>query len=215
MQNLPDVGYVRTLSPEGVLFAGPGLNLAEERAGPPEAADVLRASSVPFVAVREVYEPTRMIDKVRVVGEALEVPDTADALIAVISVEMKKAMDAVAAQPVQSPRVIFVLSTQGGRIVASGSDTAADAIIQLAGGQNAITGFESYKPMTEEAVAVAQADVVLMMDRRGGHSSTNGELRPCHRRPPQQTTLWCPSTGCSCLALALAHRRPSARCMTR
>ncbi|TIP31397.1 MAG: hemin ABC transporter substrate-binding protein, partial [Mesorhizobium sp.] len=33
-------------------------------------------------------------------------------------------------------RVLFVLSTQGGKILAAGSDTAADGIIKLAGGKN-------------------------------------------------------------------------------
>ena len=72
--------------------------------------------------------------------------------------------------------MLFVLSTQGGRILASGSDTAADAIIRLAGADNAVTEFEGYKPMTDEAVSRAQPDVILMMDRTDDHGADNRTL---------------------------------------
>ena len=47
--------------------------------------------------------------------------------------------------------MLFVLSMQGGKILAAGSDTAADGIITLAGGVNAVDGFAGYKPLTDEA----------------------------------------------------------------
>lgn len=49
--DLPDVGYIRQLSPEGVLSVNPHLILAEEGAGPPTALDALRASSVRIVEI--------------------------------------------------------------------------------------------------------------------------------------------------------------------
>ena len=75
-------------------------------------------------------------------------------------------------QAASVPMVLFVLSTQGGRIMASGTNTAADGIISLAGGVNAIDQFEGYRQLTAEAISVAAPDVVLMMDREGDHSST-------------------------------------------
>jgi iron complex transport system substrate-binding protein len=71
---------------------------------------------------------------------------------------------------------MFVLSTQGGRIMASGTGTAADAIIRMAGGVNAVTGFEGYKQMSDEAVGRAAPDVILMMDRGGDHGVADDDL---------------------------------------
>src|SRR5690554_4553900 len=48
---LPDVGYLRQLSPEGLISVAPDLILAEEGAGPPEAVEVLRAAAIPFVTI--------------------------------------------------------------------------------------------------------------------------------------------------------------------
>lgn len=41
-EELPDVGYIRALSAEGVLSVSPDLILAEEGAGPPEAVELLK-----------------------------------------------------------------------------------------------------------------------------------------------------------------------------
>ncbi|MEP4194808.1 MAG: ABC transporter substrate-binding protein [Aliishimia sp.] len=173
---LPDVGYVRALSPEGVLSVGPELVIAEEGAGPAMAVDVLRKSSIPYVDVPQSDSPEGVLSKIRVVGDALGVPERAETLAQSVAKDFESAVALVATHPVDQRRVLFVLSTQGGRIMAAGTDTGADAIIALAGGTNVIQSFEGYKLVTEEAIAAAQPDVILMMDRRGGHANTNAEL---------------------------------------
>lgn len=47
----------------------------------------------------------------------------------------------------------------------SGRGTSADAMIKLAGGQNAVTGYVDYRPLTAEAVIAAAPDVILLLDR--------------------------------------------------
>jgi iron complex transport system substrate-binding protein len=64
-------------------------------------------------------------------------------------------------------RVLFVLSLVNGRAMVSGKDTAADGIIRLAGGVNAIDEYEGYKPLSDEAAIAAKPDVVLTMQRGG------------------------------------------------
>ncbi len=66
-----------------------------------------------------------------------------------------------------------MLSFQGGRFLAAGRHNAADGIISLAGGVNAVDGFEGYKAMSDEAIVTARPDVILMMDRGGAHSESN------------------------------------------
>jgi iron complex transport system substrate-binding protein len=60
-------------------------------------------------------------------------------------------------------RVLFLLSAQGGKLLASGTGTAADGIIRLAGAENAIDGFVGYKPLSDEAVIGGRPDAILMM----------------------------------------------------
>jgi iron complex transport system substrate-binding protein len=72
--------------------------------------------------------------------------------------------------------VLFILSTQGGKITAAGSDTAADALIRMAGGVNAISDFSGYKQITDEAAGLAAPEVILMLDRGGDHGIDDDAL---------------------------------------
>ena len=70
---------------------------------------------------------------------------------------------------------MFVLSMSEKSPIVAGHNTHAESIIQMAGGINAIEGIKGYKPISPEAVAVANPDVILMMARRE-HSTPANEL---------------------------------------
>lgn len=167
---LPDVGYMRQLSPEGVLSVNPSGILALHGSGPKQAVDVLKKTSIPFIEVPERYDHEGILEKIRIVGKALGVDAKADALAAEIDAKLKAAEKQTASIK-DRKRVLFVLSMQGGKILASGSDTAADGIIKLSGGVNAVDGFSGYKQLSDEAVITARPDVILMMNNAGPAAS--------------------------------------------
>lgn len=173
--SLPDVGYMRALSPEGVLSVNPDAILMLEGSGPPEAVDVIRKAAIPVVTVPESFDKAGIVAKIEAVGRALGVDAKAAELAAKVDADIAAASAAAAAHDTKK-RVLFVLSMQGGRLLASGSDTAADGIVALAGAVNAVEGFTGYKQLSDEAVYAAAPDVVLMMDRGGDHAATAAEL---------------------------------------
>lgn len=175
-QDLPDIGYMRSLSAEGVLSFAPSLIVSTEGAGPPEVIDILRAAAVDFAEVPEGYDARAIEDKINAVGVALDVPDRASTLAAETRAALDLAQDHASRLDADKKRVLFILSTQGGRIMASGTSTGADGIIRMAGATNAISDFEGYKPLSDEAISAAAPDVILMMDRSGDHASTDEEL---------------------------------------
>ena len=164
---------MRALSPEGVLSVGPDLSLAESGAGPVEAIDVLQAAEVDYVVVPDGHTPEAIYEKIEVIGAALGVSETADALIAEVEADFTEALSVEVAEP---RRVLFVLSTSGGRITASGAGTSADGMIALAGGVNVMSDFEGWKQVSDEAIIAAAPDVIVMMDRGGDHAAANAEL---------------------------------------
>ncbi len=166
---LPDVGYVRALSPEGVLSVDPDLIVAIEGSGPVEAVEVLQSAGVPFVTVPEGYDAAAIRTKIETVAEALGVAEAGAELADRVEAELAAAV--AEARLDTPPRVLFVLSLQGGRVMAAGADTSAQGIIELAGGVNAMEGFDGYQQVSDEAVLLAQPDVILMMDRTGDHAA--------------------------------------------
>ncbi len=172
---LPDVGYMRQLSPEGVLSVNPSGILALAGSGPKEAVDVLKKASVTFIEVPETFDHDGILQKIRIVGKALGSDAKADALEASVDADLKEA-EKLTANVKERKRVLFILSMQGGKILAAGSDNAADGIIKLAGGVNAVEGVSGYKQLSEEAVVTAKPDVILMMNRGGDHSAADNDL---------------------------------------
>ena len=172
---LPDIGYMRALSPEGVLSLQPDAILLLEGSGPPEAVDVLRKASVPLVFVRESYDRDGILHKIRSVGEALGLTEATRRFEAEVAADLDKAKAATAGVA-ERKRVLFVLSLQGGKILASGEGTAASGIIALAGAENAVEGFQGYRQLTDEAVIEAQPEVVLVMAREGDLAISRDEL---------------------------------------
>lgn len=174
---LPDVGYMRQLSPEGVIATNPTAIIAVEGSGPPEALNVLKDANIPFQTVPETYSRDGILAKIRTIGEFLAVPEKATALADQVKADLDAAIADAAARPEsQRKRVLFILSTQGGKILASGTGTGGDAVIGLAGAVNATGNFTGYKPLTDEAIIEAKPDVILMMDRRDSHAASDSEL---------------------------------------
>lgn len=173
---LPDVGYVRALSPEGVLALGPDLILAEATAGPPEAIEVLRAAGGEFITLPGEASPEGVLEKIAVVGHALGREAAAAELASSFRARMAAA-ERAAAEVAQRKRVLFVLAIQGGRVMAGGEGSSADAILRLAGAENAAAGFTGYKQMTDEAVLEAAPDVIVMMDREGDLAVTDADVQ--------------------------------------
>jgi iron complex transport system substrate-binding protein len=174
---LPDVGYMRALSPEGVIAVNPTAILAVEGSGPADALAVLKSAGIPFELVPEGYDRAAILKKIDVVGNFLGVPEKAKALEAKVGADLDAAIADAAKRPEnERKRVLFILSFQNGKIMAAGDKTAADGIIGLAGAINATGGtFEGYKPITDEAVINAKPDVIMVMTRPG-HGASDEEV---------------------------------------
>lgn len=172
---LPDVGYLRALSAEGVLGLGPDLVLAEADAGPPEAVEALKAAGVPYVAMPGGTDHGGILDKITAVAAALDLDQQGAALAAEVGAGLAAA-EARAAAVADPERVLFVLSLQGGRIMAAGEGSSAGSIISLAGGVNALEGIRGYAQVTDEGVIAAAPDVILMMDREGAMAISDADV---------------------------------------
>lgn len=168
---LPDVGYMRALSPEGVLSVAPDLILMEAGSGPAETLATLAGAGVKTVTLPDGFSAESVSEKIRVVAAALGVPQKGDELVAGLEARMRAARDKVAAQTAPPPRVLFILGNSGGRLTGAGTGTAAQAMIELAGGVNALGDFAGYKALTDEAIAAAAPDVILAMERGDGGAS--------------------------------------------
>lgn len=161
---LPDVGYVRQLSAEGLLSLSPDLILAGGEAGPDTALAQTEAAGVRIVKLKEGFTPAEVQAHIETVGAALGREAEAKALNATFHQDIEQVLADVA-KIEGKPRVLFLLQAGRGGMLVAGGRTAANAMIELAGGENAATGFTGYKPFSPEAATAAAPDVLLVTDQ--------------------------------------------------
>ena len=161
---LPHVGYQRRLSAEGVLSLQPDVVLVSAEAGPPVALRQLESASLNIFMIPNSYTIAGVEAKIRLVAQALERAEEGERMVQTLGRDLAVAQ-AVVHQIRSRPRVLFIYARGLGTLYVSGRGTAADAMIRLAGGVNAVTEYESFKPFTAEAVVAAAPDVLLMLAR--------------------------------------------------
>lgn len=165
----PNIGYVRQVSAEGVLSQKPDLIIAEAGAGPVDAITILKASGLAYVSIPSPPDTTAIPDKIRAVGQAIGRVEKAEELASSVEAGLKAIEEKAKAVTGPRKKVLFALSLANGRVMAAGSQSSADAMIRLAGGENAVSTISGFKPLTDEAVIAAAPDVVLVMSGGGQH----------------------------------------------
>lgn len=172
----PQVGYMRALSSEGVLSLNPDLILAIDGAGPPRVIETLKRASIPFVVLPSKFEGTSAMDKIRMVAEALGVAGKGREMAAQLALDVQQASAAISKIPSSERlRVLFMWNMQRGTPIGTGRNTAADAMIKLAGGVSVFNQFEGYKPIAMEALISAAPQAVLAMSI-GRHSAKPDDI---------------------------------------
>lgn len=163
-RSLPKVGYFRALSAEGILSLAPQLLLATSKAGPPAVIEQLRATGLNVVKIDAPDSPAGVIEKVRRAADVLAIADRGESLIEQIRTDFAH-LSQLQSETTSRPRVAFLFAVTKDQIVAAGTETAADAMIALGGGDNVFAQYIGYKPVNGEALIQANPDVLLVTER--------------------------------------------------
>lgn len=167
---LPQVGYQRALSAEGILALAPTIVIGTNDAGPPAVLEQLRSAGVrlEMADAEPVVEGARA--RVKRVAEIVG-RDPSEVLRALDEdlARAKRARDGATSRP----KALVLYARGGGALHVFGEKTTAAAILDLAGGENVVTGFTGTKPLTSEALAAAAPEVIVIPSR--GLASIGGE----------------------------------------
>ena len=170
-QQLPQVGYARTLSAEGVLSLAPTQLIATEEAGPQAVLRQVRDAGVPVAVLNANNRFEGLLERVKQVGQITGRPDPAARLAQSLQQQWSGALAKVRQRQHAPVRVLFILAHAPNQVMVGGRQTGADAMLAYAGavnvmgGQGGLGGFAGYKPLTPEAVIAARPDIVLVTDQ--------------------------------------------------
>lgn len=106
-KTLPNIGYQRRLSAEGILSLNPTLVIGDEAAGPPETLAQIRAAGVPLAITADPPSLDAPQQKIRFVAQALGIPQRGERLAAQVEAEIAAARD-LARRIANPPHVLFL-----------------------------------------------------------------------------------------------------------
>lgn len=158
-QDLPQVGYMRQLSAEGILSLRPTLVLASKDAGPETVFEQLTAAGIRIVRIEAADSLNGVISKVEQVAQALDRNAEGQALVADIRARTQAAIARI--PQVESPKTLFLLGASGRGVMAAGAHTKAQALLDMLSIKNVFT-HDGYKPISAEGAVQAAPDIVLV-----------------------------------------------------
>tara|TARA_B100001079_G_scaffold99820_1_gene85802 strand:+ start:2606 stop:3409 length:804 start_codon:yes stop_codon:yes gene_type:complete len=161
-----DLGHVMNLNVEALLQQKPTQIFAVQKELSADIISQLNTLEVPV----HYYEPEYSVEDaknlINLVAKDLntEAPEK-------ITHNIENKLD-VLEEFKSKPRVMFVYARGAGTLLVAGKETPVAKMIELAGGENAMNTYDDYRPLTTEAVAQANPDVLLFFD--SGLQSVNG-----------------------------------------
>jgi iron complex transport system substrate-binding protein len=166
LKALPSIGYQRQLSAEGVLSLRPQILVGTEEMGPPPVLSQIRSAGVRVELFSAQADVPTLQGNLQHLGKLLGAEDRATQLMATYqqALEQQKIRVTRAQLTQPSPGVLLLLGHAGGKPLIAGKDTAADWLLQRAGGHNLAT-HTGYKPFSNESLVSLDPDVLVFADR--------------------------------------------------
>lgn len=166
-EKLPQVTKAHDVSAESVLSLRPTVVLADTDTGPKEAVQQIRDAGIPVVVLAPATKLSDVTARTTRIAEALGVPEAGKALNQRMNDEIAAARAGVPQG--SKPKVAFLYMRGSAAVyLIGGKGSGADSLLDAAGAVDAGTAAgldKPFTPITTEALAQAQPDVILMMTK--------------------------------------------------
>lgn len=166
LRALPSIGYQRQLSAEGVLSLRPQILVGTEEMGPPPVLAQIRSAGVQVELFSATPDVPTLKENLSHLGRLLGAEAKAEQLFQQYQEQLavQKELVSQAQLKQKAPGVLLLVGHSGGKPLVAGKGTAADWLLQQAGGQNLAT-HSGYKPFSVETLASLNPEVLVFADR--------------------------------------------------
>ncbi|PKW28957.1 heme/hemin ABC transporter substrate-binding protein [Flavobacterium lindanitolerans] len=151
-----DLGHVRSITIESIVALKPTVIIGTDKDMSPELAEKIKAAGIQAHILTQDFSPEGTKKLIADVAGIIKNTDF-KALTDKIDADLAKT------QPIaKAPKVLFIYARGAGTLMVAGKNTPVEKTIALAGGQNAVTEFDDFKPLTPESLIKGNPDVILL-----------------------------------------------------
>ncbi|MBD1391322.1 ABC transporter substrate-binding protein [Neiella sp. HB171785] len=165
---LPNIGYHRALSAEGLLSLNPTTVIGSEHMGPPETVAALKQANVALLQLPGALTTTQLRSNIQAAAKALGEPERGQQLLA--KLDSKQAQ--LQQTPLANHRVAFILAMDPAKLRLAGVGTAGDALIQQMGAAN-VADYDNYRNVSAESLLSMAPTVILVAGRSAQQAVTD------------------------------------------
>lgn len=155
-KNIKQLGHTTGIGIESILAQKPTRVFSTEKGISEKLKEQLKNSKIPVTYYKKNKSVEGAKQLIKSIAKDFNQEQKADEIIAKIDEDIKGLKEIK-----NKPKVMFVYARGAGTLFVSGTDTPVTEMIILAGGENAVTSYKDYKPLTAEAVIASNPDVLL------------------------------------------------------
>ncbi len=166
---LPQVGYIRMISSEGILSLNPDIILTTTDIGPQKVVDQLKKSGVDLYIYDSAYNLDGIIALVENISNDLDLKSKGVEIIQNIEKNNQK-VEKIKNNLTQNSKMVFFMNPSIGSFTAAGENTKANYLIQYLGGENIFSNqFKKYSKVTKENIINLNPDIILAGSTRNNN----------------------------------------------
>ncbi len=166
---LPQVGYIRMISSEGILSLNPDIILTTTDIGPQKVVDQLKKSGVDLYIYDSAYNLDGIIALVENISNDLDLKSKGVEIIQNIKKNNQK-VEKIKNNLTQNSKMVFFMNPSIGSFTAAGENTKANYLIQYLGGENIFSNqFKKYSKVTKENIINLNPDIILAGSTRNNN----------------------------------------------
>lgn len=173
-QSLPQVGYMRALSVEGIASLKPDYVFVTDDAGPPHSLEQLKQINIDVVKLNSELTLNGLLSRVDKLAAYLGKKNEAE-LVKKTIVEQEKDLQTQLKKQKENKSALFILSHGGHALSIAGQGTAAHSMLEMAGLKNVAHEFKGYRILGQEGLVGLNPDIIITS--RQGVEAWGGESR--------------------------------------
>jgi len=163
-QKLPNVGYHRLLSAEGIISLKPTVVFHDGNIAPEAAIDQLKKVGVPLEEFPKTNSVEETKNLITTIASIFHKEKKAEEVNKKLEEDMKQAEEKRKSFKDTVKVVLIHFGRQMNSYLVVGKKSGASKILEWAGARNSIEAIEGMKPISAEMIVKAQPDVILATD---------------------------------------------------